>query len=312
MTTSAAATNYRDVVGRARDLEAIVESHRSEWAGALQEQRQLSERLSTFADGEWAAWARSETAAEPLPPLLRAGMRVHWLVRACGLCGSRSGLRRTCAPAGGSTRVGVVGGGDTGGPLARSRGQGRTSLPRGARRRGPPRRRRRGCLGVAPPRRSSGGRRAGPAGRRLPRRRERPPIARCDPRAPHRQLRRPAPRAAPYAEQARRMLDCARHPLPATARLRHSPPAAATSAPIAARLSPAAGPPRCSPPFTLSAEAAVPPPRPPTPARPPARPPALPPRHWSGSSSTRALRRRASAPRRARRRRARPRRARRS
>eukprot|EP00315_Gephyrocapsa_oceanica_P016056 CAMPEP_0185366712 /NCGR_PEP_ID=MMETSP1364-20130426/13893_1 /TAXON_ID=38817 /ORGANISM="Gephyrocapsa oceanica, Strain RCC1303" /LENGTH=107 /DNA_ID=CAMNT_0027967311 /DNA_START=102 /DNA_END=422 /DNA_ORIENTATION=- len=80
MTTSAAATNYRDVVGRARDLEAIVESHRSEWAGALQEQRQLSERLSSFADGEWAAWARSETAAEPLPPLLRAGMRVHWLV----------------------------------------------------------------------------------------------------------------------------------------------------------------------------------------------------------------------------------------
>ena len=80
MTTSAAATNYRDVVGRARDLEAIVESHRSEWAGALQEQRQLSERLSTFADGEWAAWARSETAAEPLPPLLRAGMRVHWLL----------------------------------------------------------------------------------------------------------------------------------------------------------------------------------------------------------------------------------------
>jgi hypothetical protein len=92
------ASAFASCVSRAQELRSQVDAQRRELSRILQSQQELSQRLRQFADGggttsmgeddggtngstaDWGAWGRSETPVEPLPPLLRVGLRVHWLV----------------------------------------------------------------------------------------------------------------------------------------------------------------------------------------------------------------------------------------
>ena len=100
MANTSPATSFAACVSRAQELSTLVQDQQGQWSRVLQSHHELAERLHQFADGglggngdadrhaaapaedsaDWGAWARSETSVEPLSPMLRVGLRVHWLV----------------------------------------------------------------------------------------------------------------------------------------------------------------------------------------------------------------------------------------